>query len=107
MFHPGAQLRVKGGYTQYSSGKDGAGGGRISVCRGLTAAEFNSLLADGNTLPAGRFTKRPAQYVFDRVGFTNVFNRVTVDVSGAANAQPGTFVFLDGGPRVGTLLLLR
>jgi hypothetical protein len=58
-------------------------------------------------LPAGRFTKRPAQYVFDTVGFTNVFEGVTVDVSRTLNGQPGTFVLLDGGAREGTLLLLR
>ena len=106
-FHPGAQLRVKGGYTLYSSGKDGAGGGRISVCRGLKPEELSALTEDGNTLPAGRLANRPERYVLDRVAFTNMFEGVTVDIAGAVKAQPGTFVFLDGGARAQTLLILR
>ena len=107
MFHPGAQLRVKGGYTLYSSGKDGAGGGRISVCRGLKPEALSALTEDGNTLPAGRLANRPERYVLDRVAFTNMFEGVTVDIAGAVKAQPGTFVFLDGGARAQTLLILR
>ena len=96
---PGAMLRAKGGHCQYSSGKNGAGGGRISICRGLTDDEFAAILADGDTLPAGRFSRSArstARHVLDAVAFTNVFKGVTVDVSGA---QAGTFVFLEGrGP---------
>ena len=100
---PGAMLRAKGGHCQYSSGKNGAGGGRISICRGLTDDEFAAILADGDTLPPGRFSRSArstARHVLDAVAFTNVFKGVTVDVSGAPNIKtPGTFVFLEGrGP---------
>lgn len=90
----GALLRAKGGYCLYGNGKQGAGGGRISICRGLTDDEFAAILADGDTLPAGRFSRSTARHVLDDVAFTNAFKGVTVDVSGA---QAGTFVFLEGG----------
>ena len=92
----GASFAAQGGITLYGSR---GGGGRISICRGLTDDEFAAILADGDTLPAGRFSRSArstARHVLDAVAFTNVFKGVTVDVSGA---QAGTFVFLEGrGP---------
>ena len=99
----GASFAAQGGRNLYG-GK--GGGGRISICRGLTDAEFAAILADGDTLPPGRFSRSArstARHVLDAVAFTNVFKGVTVDVSGA---QAGTFVFLEGrGP--GMMVLVK
>ena len=99
----GASFAAQGGLTLYGTR---GGGGRISICRGLTDDEFAAILADGDTLPPGRFSRSArstARHVLDAVAFTNVFKGVTVNVSGA---QAGTFVFLEGrGP--GMMVLVK
>ena len=99
----GASFAAQGGLTLYGTK---GGGGRISICRGLTDDEFAAILADGDTLPPGRFSRSArstARHVLDAVAFTNVFKGVTVDVSGS---QAGTFVFLEGrGP--GMMVLVK
>lgn len=105
-FKPGAALRTVGGRTLYGSGADGAGGGRISVCRGLSSVEFDALLTDGDTLPTGRISLHADSRVLDAVAFTNLFKEVTVDASGSKNAKAGTFVFIDAR-QPGTQLILR
>ena len=96
-----AVLDASGATTGYDSK---GGGGRIAIERGLSPAAIDHLAATGE-LPAGL-----EKNVLDALAFTNMYPRVTVDVTRGDHVSTpeydGTFVYLNAVPS-GTMLRLR
>ncbi len=102
--YPGARFIARGRDTNYGGSK--SGGGRISLGRKISPYELDSLVANGDEIPAPLTGK--ALEVLDNVAFTNLYNNVEIDVrKGGGNAGKGTFVFLDGGTMDRTIMILR
>ena len=101
---PGATIVARGQRTRSGYG-GAAGGGRVSLGRGLTDDDVAALVADGTAIPA-RTSGKPIE-AKNAAAFAEEYPGTTASAGGRNGSTAGTFWFLDGGAVEPTLLILR